>query len=77
MIAPTLNGNAKKHRHDGSIWIIAGGALLWCYQCGAFRPNSAGRVPGGWHKPSGIGGPNPAMRSIRDGGAPIAKESDK
>mgnify|MGYP006935479181 CR=1 FL=1 len=56
-----LNRSDKKHRHDGSIWIIAGGALLWCYQCGAFRQNVGGRVAGGWHKPSGIGGENPAM----------------
>lgn len=55
----------KKHDHRGSIWIIAGGNILWCYQCGAWRMNLPGRVPGGWHKPSGIGGANPAMSKFK------------
>ena len=23
-----------KHDHRSSLWIIAGGAIIWCYQCG-------------------------------------------
>lgn len=53
-----------KHDHRQSLWIIAGGHILWCYQCGAWKMNhhgeSAKREP--WNKPTGIGGPNPAMK---------------
>lgn len=49
-----------KHDHRRSVWIIAGGALLWCYRCGAWRANSAERYP--WHRPTGPDGENPAMR---------------
>lgn len=51
-----------KHDHRQSLWIIAGGNLLWCYRCGAWRPNSPGRVM--WHKPTGHDGDNPAMRGF-------------
>lgn len=55
----------RKHDHRRSLWIIAGGALLWCYRCGAWRPNRPGR--GRWHAPTGPGGKNPAMgRPYRD-----------
>jgi hypothetical protein len=47
-----------RHRHESSMWGIVGGLALWCYQCGAFRPNAPGAK---WQKPSGIGGANPAM----------------
>lgn len=59
----------KLHRHRKS-WLIAGGRLEWCYECGAFRPlhqippNSC--TPAGpWRVPTGIDGENPADRSIR------------
>lgn len=55
------------HRHDRSSWLIAGGYIHWCYQCGAWqqmkRVSENGFAPDGpWHKPTGIGGPNPAMK---------------
>jgi hypothetical protein len=50
-----------KHDHKKSTWLIAGGAIIWCYQCGAYRVNREGRYK--WHKPSGIGGENPAMKA--------------
>lgn len=52
----------KKHDHRSSLWIIAGGYILWCYQCGAWRMNSGNREK--WHRPTGIGGENPAMREV-------------
>jgi hypothetical protein len=57
--------NKTRHRHEQSLWIIAGGHLLWCYQCGAWRHNTPGRML--WHKPTGLGGINPAMKSLRNG----------
>ena len=51
-----------KHDHRQSLWLIAGGAICWCYQCGAWRMNQPGRAQ--WHKPTGIGGPNPAMLDV-------------
>lgn len=58
-----MSQKPKKHDHRQSLWIIAGGHLLWCYQCGAWRLNRDiyGEDAGKWHKPTGIGGPNPAM----------------
>lgn len=47
----------KRHDHRQSLWIIAGGTHLWCYQCGAFK-----HVDGKWQRPTGLGGPNPAMK---------------
>lgn len=47
---------AHQHRR---LWIIAGGAWLWCYECGAIRLNAAG--PKRWHVPTGPNGENPAM----------------
>ena len=62
--------NRTRHDHRGSLWAIAGGALLWCYQCGAWRPNnSLGR---GWHRPTGIGGENPAMTKYTSTGHCVA-----
>lgn len=49
----------KRHRHEQSMWIVAGGHLLWCYQCGAIRGTATGTR---WQKPSGIGGKNPALK---------------
>ena len=52
----------KRHDHRASMWLIAGGTVMWCYQCGAWKLNlpNARRE---WHKPTGIGGPNPAMKA--------------
>jgi hypothetical protein len=52
---------ALRHDHRKSTWIIAGGSILWCYQCGAWRSNVPGRMK--WNKPTGIGGANPAIKS--------------
>ena len=58
-----------RHRHERTSWVIAGGAVEWCYQCGAWRSlrpvNAAGNVLTAitkWQRPSGIGGPNPALK---------------
>lgn len=45
----------KRHRHEASMWFICGGALAWCYQCGAIRFQSHKR----WLRPTGPGGMNP------------------
>lgn len=54
----------KKHDHRSSLWLIANGRLMWCYQCGAWAynvPIEDRRVLGpAWYRPTGIGGPNPA-----------------
>ncbi len=52
-----------RHDHRQSLWLIAGGRICWCYQCGAWKMNAAD-APRGWHKPSGIGGENPAMKDL-------------
>lgn len=59
----------KKHDHRGSLWIIAGGAILWCYQCGAWTFNGQYRTSKRmqWSKPTGLGGPNPAMSKPKRG----------
>lgn len=49
----------KRHDHRQSTWLIAGGSIIWCYQCGAWRMNMAA---GKWHRPTGIGGENPATK---------------
>jgi hypothetical protein len=49
---------AFKHDHRQSCWLIAGGSLIWCYQCGAWRVNAA---KGEWHYPTGKNGKNPAV----------------
>lgn len=58
-----------RHRHERNSWLIAGGAIEWCYQCGAWRSlrpvNATGNVLTAiskWQRPSGIGGPNPALK---------------
>jgi len=54
----------KRHRHEQSMWLIAGGYWAWCYQCGAIKRNPP--LPGEkWQKPTGIGGINPAMRGVK------------
>lgn len=58
----------KNHRHDRTSWIINGGAIEWCYVCGAFRHMKITRsgccpfktgVYKGWRKPSGDKDVNP------------------
>lgn len=51
----------KKHNHRQSLWLIAGGKIAWCYQCGAWKINHE-NAPRMWNKPTGIGGINPAMK---------------
>lgn len=53
---------SRRHDHRQSIWIIAGGNLLWCYRCGAWRENSTGKGHK-WYRPSGLNGDNPAMKA--------------
>jgi len=66
--ARKLERQLQPHRHDRSSWLIAGGYVEWCYQCGAWRqlvrehPGNVLRPAGPWNKPSGIGGSNPAMK---------------
>lgn len=52
----------KRHRHEQSMWLIAGGHWMWCYQCGAIRATAAHGQR--WDKPTGVGGPNPAMLDL-------------
>lgn len=49
-----------KHDHRQSLWLIAGGAICWCYRCGAWRRNTPEHRK--WHKPTGPQGENPAMQ---------------
>jgi hypothetical protein len=49
----------KRHDHRQSLWIVCGGLVLWCYQCGAWRLNTK---DGKWYRPVGVGGENPAMK---------------
>ena len=58
-----------RHRHERNSWVIAGGAVEWCYQCGAWRSlkpvNGRSNVlmaATKWQRPSGVGGPNPALK---------------
>lgn len=61
-----------RHRHESSSWLICGGYVEWCYQCGAWRQLkpvagtiNAFEAASKWQKPSGIGGVNPAMKSLK------------
>jgi len=68
----------KRCRHNKS-WLIAGGYIEWCYQCGAIREMQ--RVDGKmnevrphteWKRPAGSGGKNPypflpINRALREG----------
>lgn len=58
-MADETERRVRRHDHRGSLWLIAGGKVCWCYQCGAWRPNTTGRMR--WHRTTGIGGPNPGM----------------
>lgn len=60
MAMPASKPKPKKvrgHDHRRGLWIISGGSMLWCYQCGAIRPNRAGRLR--WAVPTGDAGSNP------------------
>lgn len=64
-----MTAPAPRHRHERSSWLIAGGQIEWCYQCGAWRhlrrdPALANAFVAAslWLRPSGIGGANPAMK---------------
>lgn len=51
-------------RHSNHSWLLCGGRIEWCYQCGAFRRtvhvNETTIVPAGaWALPSGPEGKNP------------------
>jgi hypothetical protein len=56
-----INSQTKKCKHT-NIWIISGGTMLWCYECGAIRPNIAGNPKQKiyWQPPSNSK-VNPAM----------------
>ena len=60
MKKPVGRNGTVYHDHRGSVWLIAGGSIIWCYACGAWRPNVAGKLQ--WHKPSGDKAINPAMK---------------
>lgn len=45
----------SKHR---KCWVIGGGGFLWCYECGAIRPNAYGKLK--WAYPVGPKGDNPS-----------------
>ena len=50
-----------KHRN---IWLIFGGDLCWCYECGAIRPNVAGsRKQRVYWQPPSYSKENPAMKN--------------
>lgn len=66
--ALALEVHLQPHRHERTSWLICGGNIEWCYQCGAWRqlqrvaPGNVLHAAGGWNKPSGIGGENPAVK---------------
>lgn len=41
-------GEAMKHDHRKSMWMICGGLVLWCRECGAWRNANGGK---GWIRP--------------------------
>ncbi len=56
-----------KHRKS---WIVCGGHLEWCYQCGAIRQlvktgPAASTVGGPWTCPTGVDGDNPATSEAK------------
>ena len=56
-------GRRCQSRHR-KCWVIGSGGTLWCYECGAVRPNVG---PGGanWTYPVGPEGENPAVTNYR------------
>lgn len=52
----------RRHDHRQSLWVLGAGnaSWLWCYRCGAIRPNRPGREYT-WSKPTGLDGKNPAL----------------
>lgn len=68
-VHPYSGGMMCRHRKS---WLVAGGFIEWCYECGAIR--KMGRVAGTenavaprstWAKPVGKGGKNP-YNEMRD-----------
>ena len=64
-VSGTLGPLVRPCRHN-RCWLVAGGHIAWCYECGAIRKLAA--VKGGinavapvgcWVKPTGRGGANP------------------
>lgn len=47
-----------KHDHRQSLWLIAGGYIVWCYRCGSWAMNEPKAE---WNYPTGKNGANPAM----------------
>ena len=52
--------------HHNRCWLVAGGHIAWCYECGAIRKfapikgeTNAVAPVGCWVKPTGRGGRNP------------------
>lgn len=60
-----MSDDKQRCRHKKT-WLVSGGSLEWCYECGAIRGM---RHIGGnsvapdskWVKPVGKGGENPAL----------------
>ena len=55
--------NTSNCRHRGS-WLLAGGIIEWCYECGAWRKMTERGmaqvdVASPWCYPSGVGSENP------------------
>lgn len=50
----------KKPCKHTNVWIISGGSMLWCYECGAIRPNQMGKKKIYWQVPS-YSRDNPAL----------------
>lgn len=62
--------NEPRHRHQRTSWLICGGYVEWCYQCGAWRQlkwvgANSFAAAGKWTKPTGIGGANPALKDTK------------
>jgi len=65
MTAPKKPARIKRHDHRQSRWLFTftgcNEYFSWCYQCGAMRCDGEKN----WTKPTGIDGPNPAMKRNR------------
>ena len=61
-----LDRAKKRHDHRRSMWVVCGGAMLWCYRCGAIRSTGLAYK---WRKPTGLNGKNPAMVDLQNRGA--------
>lgn len=55
---------SKERCRHGQCWVLSGGYLMWCYECGALRASRMESptvivADGRWQKPTGKGGKNP------------------